>query len=216
MRTLCLGALVLLVAAGATTASAQQIPDNIPDKPGESPADRVKDRLIERHRGLLSRLFTDAMVDVSPLSGYALGYQASLNAGLDLSGGDAVFLSVATRTMPVQPDAEGLAAELGGPMAYVGAGYEVNGSRFLGQTPTGRRTDVRFSAGVLSGEVSALAVDVTPIYHLLRGASWSVPVGIRVGGALFTGGGARVLQSTIGLSVGMRWHWAERERMEHH
>ncbi|MDX1675238.1 MAG: hypothetical protein R3314_10630 [Longimicrobiales bacterium] len=215
MRTLCLGALVLLMAASPLTASAQGVPDNIPDTPGESPGDRLKDRMIERHRGFLSRFFTDATVDVSPLSGYALGYQASLNAGLALNGGDAVFLSIATRTMPVQPDAEGLVAELGGPMGYVGAGYEVNGTRFLGETPTGLRTGFRFGAGVLVGELSALALDVTPTYHVLRRATWSVPIGVRVGAALFTGGGVSVVRSSLGLSLGVRWHWAERERLEH-
>ena len=215
MRTLCLSALVLCMAAGPLPVSAQGIPDNIPDTPGESPADRMKDRMIERHRGFLSRLFTDATLDASPLSGHGLGYQASLTTGLDLTGGDAVFLSIATRTMPVQPDAEGLVAELGDPMVFVGAGYELNGTPFLGETPTGRRTGLRFGASVLVAEQSALALDVTPTYHALRGATWSVPVGVRVGAALFTGSGASVVRPSFGLSLGVRWHWAERERLEH-
>ena len=86
---------LLLLSAWGRTVLAQAIPDNIPDVPGESPADRARERLKERHRAELSRIFVASHIAVGPMSGND-GYLVDflVQAGIDLRGGGALHAAI--------------------------------------------------------------------------------------------------------------------------
>ena len=207
---------ILLLAVGVVSApaGAQEIPDNIPDLPGESPADRARERLEERYRPITSRFFLGAAVDVAPFSTGGVAYQSNLNIGMGFPGGDALMLAFSGRELPVQygtdvPD-PGQSSEW-----YVGVGYEMSGERLLGSSPLGRRAALGLGVGVLNGEASALAMEISPTYHVLAGSSWSVPVGVRLSMALVgTGGTETLTRMFLGFNLGVRWYWAQREKLE--
>ena len=61
--------LLILAAAVAAPATAQGVPDEIPDDPEESLADREERRLIERYRGALGQFFGMGGFAVAPATG---------------------------------------------------------------------------------------------------------------------------------------------------
>lgn len=215
MQKLSLAPILLALAVGAPRpGTAQEIPDNIPDTPGESPADRAQERLEERFRGFLSRVYTAGSFDLSPIGGF--GYQGRFSVGLDVGTGDAVFLSASGRDLPARAE---LSPEPIGPgrrtETYFGAGLALRGTRLLGEESSlGRRTALNVGVGVLTGETSVLAFEVTPTYDLLARSSWAVPVGATLNVATFGSDMASVTRAFLGLSLGVRWYWGERERLE--
>lgn len=215
MMTARLGATLLVLSLGAVPAAtlAQGIPDHIPDTPGESPADREKDRLEERYRGLLSRFYTAGSVDLAPLTRDGLGYQANINVGMNVGGGDAVFLAFAARDVPLQLTEDPVRPGRQ-PEGYVAVGYMLRGTRLLGPSRLAQRSALNVSVGVLSGAVSALAFEVAPTYDILVRDSWSVPAGVKLSVATVRGEEASVTRSFVGLSLGVRWQWARRDRLE--
>lgn len=193
-------------------AATQEIPDHIPDTPGESPADRAQERLEERYRPVTSRFFLGAAMDLAPFVANGLAYQANLYLGMAFPGGDALILAVSGRQLPIQYGTDvpepGQESE-----RYVGVGYEMTGERLLGSTPFARRTGLGLGVGVLNGETSALAMEIAPAYNLFEGASWSVPVGVRLSLALVGTGTETLTRTFLGFNLGVRWHLAQREQL---
>lgn len=204
--------LLALIAAPLTApAAAQDIPDNIPDLPGESPTDRAKERLVESHRGFLSRLFTTGSFDAGPLAGNGLAYQSNFSLGLDFQSGDAVFLAISGRMLP---DRDPLSIGEEPWIVYAGLGYTARGTRFLGSSEAARRSALTTELGVWSGEASLVALDLSPTYEILRGAFWSVPAGVRFSLARISSPDGAVLHPFVGLTIGARVHFFARERLE--
>lgn len=203
--------LALIAAPVAAPVAAQAIPDNIPDLPGESPADRAKERFVESHRGFLGRLFTTGSFDAGPVPGDGLAYQSNVSVGLDFRSGDAMFLAINSRMLP---DAEPLSVGDEAWIWYAGVGYTVSGTRFLGPSETARRSALTTELGVWPGEVSLVALDLSPTYEILRGAFWSVPAGVRFSLARVSGPDAAVLHPFVGLTIGAKVHLFYRDRTE--
>lgn len=209
--TLCLALITCLLALMAAPAAAQAVPDNIPDVPGESPADRAQERFVERHRGFLSRIFTAGSFDAGPLPRDGLGYQTNVRVGLDFRSGDAMFLAINSRMLP---DRDPQYFDNQALVVYAGVGYTLSGTRFLGSSEAGQRTALSTELGVWSGEASLVALDVSPTYEILRGASWSVPAGVRFSLARISGPDATVVHPFVGLTIGAKLYLFARERVE--
>lgn len=217
MKKLPLATLLMPVAlAGAVPALAQGIPDNIPDEPGESLVDRERERMEERYRGFLSRFFTMGTLELDPVTQSRLGYQGTVSLGLDVWNDDAVYLAVSARNLPVRAEVTSDPIEPGRRVEqYYGAGYALSGTRILGhESPLGRRSNLNLGVGVLTGEVSVLAFEVAPTYDLMVRDGWAVPMGIKLNVATFGSDAGSVTRTFAGLSVGVRWRWLRRERLE--
>ncbi|MFO7892573.1 MAG: hypothetical protein R6U63_02465 [Longimicrobiales bacterium] len=208
---------ILLMAsvAAADPAVGQGIPENIPDKPGESLADRHRERMVERYRGLLGRFFTGGSFAVAPVSGPA--YQMNAGLGLTFQNGDAVLFSAGARAAPPDPDSP-LAAKGWNEGAWLaGLGYELSGTRVFGSTPLGWRTALGLGVGVMHGtDLSAATLEVAPTYALMVRHGWSVPVGLRLSVSTLDSrdANATVTRGFLGLQIGVRWHLVRRERTD--
>lgn len=215
MRTLRIASLLLLGSLAAAPIAAQGIPDNIPDRPGESLADRNRERMVERYRGLLGRFFTDGSVAMAPLGGPA--YQLNAGVGLMLENGDAVLLAAGARAVPADPDGR-FAGSLPNDGAWVaGVAYELSGTRVLGSSPLGWRTALGLGVGIMRGEeLTAATFEVAPTYALLVGRNWSVPVAVRFSLSTIDNRDpdARLTRAFVGLDLGVRWHWLRRDRLD--
>lgn len=205
---------LLLLALAATPMAGQAIPDGIPDLPGESPADREKERAKERYHGTLSRLFTTGSFDLAPVTGDGSAYQANLNLGYNLGSGDAVFVFMSRRN--VLADWNRDVALPGGleSASYYGLGYELAGARFLGASSLARRSALNLGLGVMRGELSSVALDVTPTYDLLNGDFWSVPAGLKVSLISVGSADASMSRAFLGFTVGVKRRFGHRERLE--
>lgn len=208
---------ILLIAslAAAAPAAGQWLPDHIPDDSEEWLADRTRERMIERYRGVLGRFFTDGSFAMAPFAGPA--YQVNTGLGLTLDSGDAVLLNLAVRTVPFDP--QGPLAENGWDEAawIVGAGYELRGTRFLGASPLGWRTALGLGLGVMSGaDLTAVTFDVTPTYDLVVRRDWSVPVGLRLSVSTIDSRDpdASITRAFLGLHLGVRWHLVRRDKLD--
>lgn len=216
MKTLTLAPILLALSMGsAAPALAQAIPDNIPDKPGESPADRERERMEERFRGFFSRFYTSVNMDLAPITAGGFAYGGTITLGMNVENGDNLFLTVSARDFPSRYEVTSDPIEPGrAPEQYVGVGYGLSGTRFFGETETGWRTALNMGVGVLSGEVSVLAFEVGPTYDLISGDAWAVPAGIKLNVATFGNDVASVTRAFLGVSLGVRWHWGQRERLD--
>jgi hypothetical protein len=204
---------MLVLGAMAAPGVAQAIPDDIPDKPGESPADRAMERRKERYRGFLSHLYTAGSLDLAPVTASGFAYQATLNLGVSVGNGDAVFMALSVRDFPFRTTAEPI--EPGRELErYVGVGLALGGTRLLGSSPVGERSALNLGMGVLTGEVPVMAFEVSPTYDLMRGHSWSVPAGIKLNVATFGREAGSVTRAFLGLSLGARLHFGQRERLD--
>lgn len=208
--------LSLALSAGAVPALAQGIPDNIPDEPGESLVDRERERMEERYRGFLSRFFTMGTLELDPVTRRGIGYQGTVSLGMDVWKSDAVYLTVSARDLPVRAEVTSDPIEPGRRVEqYFGAGYALSGARILGEeSPLGRRSNLHLGVGVLTGEVSVLAFEVGPTYDLIARDGWAVPMGVKLNVATFGNDAGSVTRAFAGLSVGVRWRWLRRERLE--
>ena len=216
MPKLQIAATLLLATLIAAPAAGQEIPDEIPDVPGESPADRMKERFLERHADLLSRLFSTGTFDVAPVGdpGVAgLEYQANMRLGLDFRSGDALFVTLSNRRVPVTISTT--PADFEESLSwYGGVGYAVSGTRVLGDSRAGRRSALNVELGLWSGPTSATILDLAPTYEIFARDSWSVPVGVRFSMGRIDGPNGAVTRSFVGLSLGAKWHFFARSRVE--
>lgn len=205
--------LLLLFVLSATPAVGQAIPDHIPDVPGESLADRERDRMAERHHATLSRFFTAGGFDMAPVTGNGAAYQANGKFGMDFRSGDAVFVFFSSRRLPVDRDPisplNGVAFQY-----YYGMGYRVGGQRFLGESQFAQRTGLNVGLGVVTSDVSIVAIDIEPTYALLSGDSWTVPVGVKLGLVAADSQDAAMSSAFLGLSVGVQWRLWDRKRLD--
>lgn len=201
----------LLLALIAGPVTAQAIPPDIPDLPGESPADRGWERFLESHREFLGRLFTTGSFDAGPVPRDGLAYQTNVSVGLDFRSGDAVFLALNTRLLP---DADRLAPGHRAWVWYGALGYTLSGTRFLGDSAAGRRSALSTELGMWSGAASLVALDVSPSYEILRGASWSVPAGVRLSLARISGPDGAALHPFVGLTLSAKLRLFPRDRLE--
>lgn len=214
MKPIALAAAALLLALCAAPGTGQAVPDAIPDLPGESPADRARDRMLERHRGTLARFFATGGFDFAPVSGDGSAYQAGMALGLSQRNGDAVLATVSVRQVPPIPTDD--VPPIGGheTVAFFGVGYEMRATRFLGTSPLAERGSLTLGVGVLHGEVSAIALELTPAYDLLSGSDWSVPVGLELSYALFADDDTTLARPFVGIGLAFRHHFGRRERLE--
>ena len=215
MRMLRIAPFFLLGALAAAPATAQGIPDNIPDKPGESLADRHWDRMEERYRGLLSRFFSGGSFDVAPIAGPV--YQLELGLGYTLETGDALTLHVGGRTVPAMIGARTASPAFGDGAFFGRLGYELSGTRFFGASPLGWRSALGLGVGVLSGtDLTAALFEVAPTYALIVRDSWSVPAGLRLSLATIDNRDpdATLTRAFLGIHFGVRWHWMHRDRLD--
>jgi hypothetical protein len=208
---------ILLVASLAVVppAEGQWLPDDIPGDSEEWLPDRTRERMIERYRGVLGRLFTEGSAGLSPFGGPA--YQMNTGLGLTLESGDAVLLNVAVRAIPSEPESPLTESAWNQAALIVGGGYELRGTRVFGASPLGWRTALGLGIGVMSGtDLTATTFEVTPTYDLVVRQGWSVPVGLRL--SVSTLGGqdrdTYVTRPFLGLQLGVRWHLARREKLD--
>lgn len=207
--------LILILLLMAPTAGAQAIPDDIPDRPDRSPGDVNRERLTERHRSELSRLFAATHFAVMPFGGPVTADRI-VQGGVRLHHGGAIHLSFGVRTsldgLPLffsSPDGVHESAYL---MSF---GYDLVGRAVLGDSPFARRTVVGLGLGTMTSEANMLVAEVNPRYTLYRGQYVSLPVGARLS-TVFVSDGAdtRVRKSFLGFSVGMQINFAHRDRLQ--
>ena len=204
---------LIIVALGAAPGAAQAVPDDIPDLPGESPADRAQERMKERYRGVLSRLYTVGYMDLAPISSNGFAYGADFEFGYEFRSGDALFLSTATRSLPFERDGRGLPSGRA-TLLMLGGGYDINGTRFFGDSPAAQRAGLALGMSAVWADVRSLAVDVNPTYAVFQGRSWSMPVGAKVSYTFFHGEDAYLSKPFLGVTLGVKRHFGQRERME--
>lgn len=215
MGTLRIAPLLLFATLVAVPATAQGIPDNIPDDPGESLADRHWKQIEESYRGLLGRFFSGGSFNVAPIGGPV--YQIGLGLGYTVESGDALTLHFGARAVPPTVDARTARSGLGDGAFFGRLGYELNGTRFFGSTPLGWRTALGLGVGVLSGtDLTAALFEVAPTYALIVRDSWSVPAGIRLSLATIDNRDpdATLTRAFLGIHLGVRWHWMRRDRLD--
>ena len=208
-------ALVLLLLSGfAAPTLAQGIPDYIPDTPGESLIDRELERMAERYRSTLSGFYSLGTMDMAPVTGEGLGYQATFNVGYRLESGDALFLSFASRDTPFRYSDEPFTPESMQPVLFAGAGYELSGMRFFGESFLGYRSHLGMSLGLIAGDVEAVALDISPTFDVMQKHNFVVPVGIRLSVAATRVDARPIARAFLGLNVGVRYHWLSRDRLD--
>lgn len=208
---------ILLVAslAAAAPAAGQWLPDHIPDDSEEWLADRTRERMIERYRGVLGRFFTEGTFAMAPFGGPT--YQANAGLGMTLESGDAVALNVAVRAASLNSSAPPGDNDWSEAAVIVGAGYEVSGSRVFGASPVGWRSALGFGLGVMSGtDFTVATFDVKPTYDLLVRQDWSVPVGLRISVSSIDAGDrdAFLTRPFVGFHLGVRRHLARRGKLD--
>lgn len=219
MHALKVAPILVLIAFGAGPAPtlAQQIPDYIPDEPGQSLADREKERMEERFRGTLSRFFSTSSVQLAPMTDNGVAYQANVGVGMRVGYADALYLNIGTRSFPSPriADSSQPLTFLQGRQWYLGAGYQLSGTRITGPSALGRRTALGLGMGVLMAETgTAVTVDIAPTYELMARDWWSLPIGVNLSLAMIGNEDAAVTRAFLGLNVGVRLHWVRRERVE--
>ena len=202
----------VMPAFGPATAAAQGIPVDIPDTPGESPVDREREKREERHHSKLSRLFgTTSIVASSAVNQHARVFDTILEGGVQLKGGDAVYLLVGARSAPAlgldgSPLTEGSDAS-----HLLALGYELGLARFSSH-PVVASSAVGFTMGGWFGDTRMLSFDVSPRYIVRGNQYWSFPVGIKIS-TTFAGDVGQPL-TLVGLSMGVRRHFGQRESLE--
>ena len=214
MKTLRIAPFLLLATLVAAPATGQGIPDNIPDKPGESLADRLREQMEERYRGVLGRFFSGGSFDLAPIGGPV--YQFGLGLGYTLEAGDALTFHLGGRAVPATTDGTA-GSQLDDGAVFGRLGYELNGTRFFGPTPLGWRTALGLGVGVLRGDdLTAALFEVAPTYALIVRDSWSVPAGLRLSLATIDNRDpdARLTRAFLGFHLGVRWHWMRYGRLD--
>ena len=215
MQRLALLVVLSLLSFTGSPLAGQAIPDWIPDQPGESPADRAQERLEERFRGTISRFFTTGGFDLAPFPGEGSTYQANVSLGMSFSSGDAVFLFASSRELV--GDGSGAESTLHGSATawYGGVGYQISALRFVEPSELARRSSLNVGAGLIKvGELEGGVLEVAPTYHLVEGRSWSLPVGLKLSlAALGSETGTATTDAFVGLSLGIRHHFGERQKL---
>lgn len=202
----------VMPAFGPSTAAAQGIPVDIPDTPGESPADRERQKREERHHSKFSRLFgTTSVIASSALNQSALVFDTILEGGVQLKGGDALYLFVGARSAPALV-VDGSPLIGGGDASQlVALGYELGLARFSAH-PIVARSAIGLTMGGWFGDTSMLSLDVSPRYIVRGNQYWSFPVGIKISTAF--AGDVGLPLTLVGLSMGVRRHFGQRESLE--
>jgi len=202
----------LMPAFSPTAAAAQGIPVNIPDTPSESPVDRERQKREERHHSKFSRIFlTTSVIASSALNHSALVFDTILEGGVQLNGGDALYLFVGARNAPAL-GVDGSPQIAGGDASQlVALGYELGLARFSSH-PVVARSAVGFTMGGWFGDSRMISLDVSPRYIVRTNPYWSFPVGIKISTAFARGAGVPL--TLVGLSMGVRRHFGQRESLE--
>ena len=215
MQRLALLVVLSLISLTGSPLAGQAIPEWIPDEPGESPADRAQERLKERFRGTISRFFTTGGFDLSPFAADGSTYQANVSLGMTFSSGDAVFLFASSRELV--GDRSGVESNLhrSATAWYGGLGYEISALRFFQPSGLARRSSLNVGAGLIKvGELEGGVLEVAPTYRLIEGRSWSLPMGLKLSlAALGSETGTVTTDAFVGLSLGIRHHFGERQKL---
>lgn len=201
--------LVVLLAGLALPATAQDIPNNIPDDPTESPADRQREELKERNREAISKFFIGNNLAGAPAIGrYSPAVSYQLDIGFDRQGASAIYLTLGARryaTLGTGPF--GLTDETAGLFML---GYDLGLDRFTDDTRFDHAAIGVSVGGVYGGDVGRLTIDVAPKYTIPIDRYWSLPVGLRFGQTLFGNFEDHVRTTFIGASIGVKLRFGHR------
>ena len=206
---------LLLLSAWGRTVLAQAIPDNIPDVPGESPADRARERLKERHRAELSRIFVASHIAVGPMSGND-GYLVDflVQAGIDLRGGGALHAAVGSRSASIANQSTSTFGQRGNTSYLFSVGYDVPMRHLVPAWKACDRCALGLAIGGLIAGVGVATLDVGPKYVLPVNRYWSVPLGLKLSTVVLGKSDAAIQQTFLGLSIGARVRFAHRDRLK--
>jgi hypothetical protein len=214
MRVFAIVCCALLIGLAAPDASAQAIPDDVPDRPDYSPGEVNRDRLTERHRSDLSRLFAASQVAVMPF-GSGVTTDRTVTGGARLPRGGAVHLSFGARTTQFGLPIFGGPPETGEQTAYImSLGVDVSGRAVFGNTPAAHRTSLGLGLGTLTGEANMVMLELNPRYRLYEAHRWSIPVGLRLTNVILSDGASTTVRKAFaGVSVGIQMSFAHRDRL---
>ena len=180
--------------------------------PNPSVADETNRTLAERHRGLLSRLYSIGGVGVGPAVGTGDVLQsATFEGGYQFDSGDAVAFVTSARTALFRDPVFGGVDFEGGQAVSVGAQYVVGLGRFSPRSAVARRAE--FGVGVVAadyGEGGMAALELAPRVLVPLTSFLTAPVGLHVSQPLGGYDGARTY---VGLSVGLRTQYVPPSRL---
>jgi hypothetical protein len=214
MRILSIVCCALLLVLTVPAVYAQAVPDDVPDRPDWSPGEINRERLTERHRSDLSRLFASSQVAVMPF-GSGITTDQTVTGGARLPRGGAVHLSFGARTTQFGLPIFGGPPETGQHVAYImSLGFDVSGRAVFGETPAAHRTSLGFGVGTLTGGANMVMVEVNPRYRLYESHRWSIPVGLRLTNVILSDGASTTVRKAFaGVSVGFQYNFLHRDRM---
>ena len=205
-RLLALGLALLAAPAGA------QITTGGCTGPNPSVADETNRALAERHRGLLSRLYSAGGVGVGPAVGAGeVLRSATFEGGYQFDSGDAVAFVTSARTALLRDPVFGTVDVTSGQAVSVGAQYVVGLGRFAPRSAVARRAE--FGVGVVAadyGEGGVAAVELSPRVLVPLASFLSAPVGLHVSQPV---GGYEGARTYVGLSIGLRTQYVPPSRL---
>jgi hypothetical protein len=203
----CLAITMLLILAGAPAASAQWVPDTIPQDPEESLADKQRKRFEQRHHATLSNLFVgNATAGMLDWRGNAPMFGSGMEVGKHLQGGGAVYVAAGVAMIP-QADLFGATTA----WSYLSASYDLPLSAVFPQRDGLRNVLFGLGAGAWGGEDALLSMEISPRYRLRPHPDWEMPVGFRVTRLVAGVGDGVVGQTYIGPVVSVRYRLFRRD-----
>jgi hypothetical protein len=199
--------LALLILAGAPAASAQWVPDTIPQDPEESLADKQRKRFEQRHHATLSNLFVgNATAGMLDWRGNAPMFGSGMEVGKHLQGGGAVYVAAGVAMIP-QTDL------FSAPTAwsYLSASYDLPLSSVFPQQDKLRHVLVGAGIGTWGGEDAVFSMEISPRYRLRPHPDWEMPVGFRVTRLVAAVGEGAFGQTYMGPVVSVRYRLFRRD-----
>ena len=203
-------AVVLAAVLAAPPAVAQVGTGGCPG-PNPSVADQTSRMLAERHRGLLSRLYTIGSVAAGPSPGTGGLYSAAVaEGGYQFDSGDALAL-VSSVSSPVFRDPSTGRFTADGVETTLGLQYVAGLGRLAPRSAVARRAEVGVGlAASTAGESGVVVAQFAPRVVVPLTAFLSAPVGLQVSQPLGGYDGARTF---VGLSIGLRTQYVPPSRL---
>ena len=217
MRAPCSLVSILLVALLLpATASAQDIPDDIPDSPSPRELDERREKwLKERHHATLSRLFASTKMAVAPLPG-VLGYGVQVAGGVQLERGGAILWATDIYQIPVKTGTSNRVLPKGDVEAFFATSLQLQLSlrRLLAPSKLANRSALALGMGWSGGTAGngGMSLSVTPEYILPVNSYWSLPIGFSLNTIVNSAPEAR--RTFLGLHVGVRTHFGQRRQLK--
>ncbi|MDT0633024.1 hypothetical protein RQM47_09005 [Rubrivirga sp. S365] len=178
--------------------------------PGPSVAGETTRALQERHRGLLSRLYSIGGVAVGPEVGAGGVLQAAtFEGGYQFDSGDALAF-VGSAGVPAFRDPVAGTFDAGGATTSVGLQYVAGLGRFVPASALARRSELGVGlAASAVGESGGVVAQVAPRVVVPLASFLSLPLGVQISQPL---GGYEGARTFVGLSVGLRTQYVPPSR----